>query len=95
MPDRGLSHLDPPSRFPRKTFLIPSEVDFAGGPVMVSAGFSEASFSSEAFDEVFDVWYLFELSDHAGAEVPFGVVLYWSSGALFVEAGPEGGMDGC
>ena len=62
---------------------------------MVAAGFSEASFSSEAFDEVFDVWYLFELSDHEGSEVPDWVVLYWSSGAFGVEVFPEGGMDRC
>ena len=33
---------------------------------MVPACFSEASFSSEALDEVFDVWYLFELAEHEG-----------------------------
>lgn len=62
---------------------------FSGCLVTVSAGFSEASFSSEAFDEVFDVWYLLELPDHEGVEVPLGMVLYWSAWAVFVEAGPE------
>ncbi len=65
----------------------------AGGPVPVSADFSEVGVSSEAFDEVLDVGYLLELAEHQGLEVPFGVVLYWSSWAVSVEVGPEDGMD--
>jgi len=38
----------------------------------------------EAFDLVFDGVYLEELSEHEGFEVPFGVVLYWTSQAFGV-----------
>jgi len=38
--------------------------------------------SARAFDEVFDVEYLKELAEHEGFEVPFGLVLYRSSGAF-------------
>jgi hypothetical protein len=48
-------------------FLHLCEVGFGGCFVLVSAGFSEVVVSFEAFDEVFDVWYLFELSKHEGS----------------------------
>ena len=66
----------------------------AGGLVPVSAGVSEVGVASEAFDEVLDVGDLLELSEHEGPEVPFGIVLYGSSGSFGVEACPEDGMDG-
>lgn len=65
-------------------FLHLCEVGFSGCLVLVPAGFSEVSVSFEAFDQVFDVWYLFELSDHESPKIPFGVVLYWSSGSCLV-----------
>ena len=37
---------------------------------------------ARVFDEVFDVEYLEELAEHEGFEVPFGLVLYGSSGAF-------------
>jgi len=55
--------------------------------------YMQASFSSEAFDEVFDVWYLFELSDHEGVEVPLGGVLDGSAWAFCVEFCPEDVLD--
>ena len=61
-----------PEAFCSHSFLHLGEVGFGGCLVTVSAGFSEASFSSEAFHQVFDVWYLFELSDHEGSGV------YWT-----------------
>jgi len=61
------------------SFLHLCEMGFGECLVPIPAGLSEASFSSEALDKVFDVWYLFELPDHEGVEVPFGIVLYWSS----------------
>ncbi len=65
-------------------FFICAIVGFGGCLVSVPAGFSECFFSFEAFDEVFDVWYLFKLSDHEGAEVPDWVVLDWSAWAFCV-----------
>ncbi len=65
-------------------FLHLSKMSLGGCLVLVSAGFSEVFVSSEAFDEVFDVWYLFELSCHEGAEVPDWVVLDWSAWAFCV-----------
>jgi len=66
------------------SFLHLCEVGFGGCLVTVPACFSEAFFSSEAFGEVFDVWYLFMLSDYEGAEVPLGVVLDGSAWAFGV-----------
>ena len=43
-------------------------------------------FSSETFHIIFDVWYLLELSDHNGAEVPDGVILDWSFRSCLVYA---------
>jgi hypothetical protein len=64
-------------------------VGFGGCLVLVSAGFSEVSVSSEAFDQIFDVWYLFELSDHESPKIPLGIVLYWSAWAFGVMVSPE------
>jgi hypothetical protein len=47
------------------------------------------------FTKVLDVGYLEELAEHQGPEVPLGVVLYGSSGAVFVEVCPEDGLDRC
>jgi len=65
----------------------------AGGFVPVAAGRSEVGVAPEALDEVLDVWDLLYLAEHEGSEVPFGVVFYWSSRAVSVEAGPEDGVD--
>ena len=65
----------------------------ARGLVTVSAGFSEVGVASEAFDEVLDVGDLLQLAEHQRPQVPFGVVLYGSSGAFCVEVGPEGEVD--
>ena len=66
------------------SFLHLGEVGLAGRPFAVAAGPSEVWFSSQPLGEVFDVGYLEELSEHEGAEVPFGVVLYGSSWAVLV-----------
>ena len=60
---------------------------------LVPAGFSEVVVSSEAFYQVFDVWYLFELSDYESSEVPFGFVRYWSAWAFCVEVSLEYGVE--
>ena len=65
-------------------FLHLCEVGFGGCLVLVPASFSEVSVSSESFHQVFDVWYLFKLSDHESSEVPYWVVLYWSAWAFYV-----------
>ena len=65
----------------------------AGGPVPVSTHFSQVGVSSEAFDEVLDVGYLLQLAEHESPEIPLGLVLHGPSGAVSVEAGPEGGME--
>jgi len=69
-------------------------VGLAGSPVTLTADPSEVGVPFEAFYEVLDVGYLLELAEHQCLEVPLGVVLYWSSWAVFVEAGPEDGVDG-
>ena len=88
MPDRGLSHLGAPSRFPRKRFLIPSEVGVAGGLVPVAACLPQVGIPSEAFDEVLDLGYLEDLSEHEGPEVPLGLIFDGSPGAFGVEVRP-------
>ena len=45
-------------------FLHLCEMCLGGCLVPVPTGFTKVSVSSEAFHQVFDVWYLFELSDH-------------------------------
>ncbi len=50
---------------PRR-FVICVKWASAGALSWYPAGFSEVVVSSEAFYQVFDVWYLFELSDHEG-----------------------------
>lgn len=41
---------------------------------------SKIGVSSEAFDEVLDVWVLLHLAAEEGSEVLLGLVFYWSSG---------------
>ena len=61
----------------------------------VSAGVSEDGVAFEAFDEVFHVGYLEELSEHQGLQIPLGVVLHGPPWAFsVVEVFPECGMDG-
>jgi len=48
------------------SFLHLAEVGLAGCLVTVATGFSEVGVSSEAFDEVLEVRYLFELAEHEG-----------------------------
>jgi hypothetical protein len=47
------------AHFRSDSFLHLGEVGFTGCLVTVATGFSEVGFSSEAFNEVFDVGYLF------------------------------------
>ena len=58
-----------------------------------AAGVSEDGVAFEAFDEVFHVGYLEELSEHEGFEVPFGIIFDGSSGSFCVEVFPEDGVD--
>ena len=85
--------LDDSEAFGSYSLLHLAKVGFGGGFVLVSAGVSEDGAAFEAFDEVFHVGYLEELSEHEGFEVPFGVVLYGSSGSFCVEVFPEDGVD--
>ena len=85
--------LDDPETFGSYPFLHLGEVGFGGCFVPVSAGVSEDGVAFEAFDEVLDVGYLEELSEHEGFEVPFGLVFDGSSGSFDVEVFPECGMD--
>ena len=55
---------DEPETLYPDPFLHLSKMSLGGCLVPVPAGFSEVSVSSEAFYQVFDVRYLFELSDH-------------------------------
>ena len=59
--------LDGSEAFDAYPFTHLCEVGFSGCLVPVATGFSESFFSSESFNEVFDVWDLFELSDHEGS----------------------------
>ncbi len=61
------SCFDDSEAFYPNPFLHLSKMSLSGCLVPVPAGFSEVSVSSEAFYQVFDVWYLFELSDHEGS----------------------------
>ena len=70
-------------------FLHLSKVGFSGCFVLVPAYVTEVSVSSEAFYQVFDIRYLFELSDHESPKIPRWVVRYWSAWAFCVEVFPE------
>jgi len=60
-----------------------------GCAITVAADPAQVRIPLEALDQVLHVWNLFQLAEHEGPQIPFGVVLDWSSGALFVEVFPR------
>ena len=71
-----------------------AEVGLGWCAITVATDPAQVRIPLEALDQVLHVWNLFQLAEHQGPQIPFGVVLDWSSGAVSVQPYPEDGMDG-
>jgi hypothetical protein len=60
------------------------EVDLARSQVAVVVDLSRVGVPSKVFDEILDMGYLLELAEHQVFQILLGLVLYRSSGDVYV-----------
>jgi len=60
------------------------EVDLARSQVAVAVDLSRVGVPSKVFDEILDMGYLLELAEHQVFKILLGLVLYRSSGDVYV-----------